>query len=55
MKNFIASFITLLVLLAGTLTTVEVTAQTSWVECENVATGARQSFPNRCPFGWVRV
>ena len=32
-----------------------VQAQTNWVICENPVNGARQSFPNRCPSGWIFI
>ena len=30
-------------------------AQTTWVECQYIPTGAIQSFPDYCPQDWVRI
>ena len=35
--------------------TYEANAQTNWVVCENPVNGQTQSFPNRCPSGWIFI
>jgi hypothetical protein len=30
-------------------------AQTTWITCKYIPTGAIQSFPDYCPADWVRI
>ena len=48
MKHFIGALMAFTIL-AGAH------AQTNWVICENPVNGARQSFPDSCPAGWIFV
>ena len=42
-------------LLLAFLTCVTAEAQTTWITCQYIPTGAIQSFPDYCPADWVRV